>query len=115
MPAHGWVHFGRARRRSPLGHASASHAFALTFACGKEIRIVAPCVTGTVTTNTKHWIECKSCLSCHPRLFYRPEPREHSRELEVRHGEIPVCLKTSTQPGNCFRVGVKSHLGEPDP
>src|SRR5215831_14278218 len=96
------------KRKSALGHPRQPHALALTFAPGKERQIVAPRI-GTPA------IERKSCLHGRSRLVHLAEPRENSRETEMRGGVISVCLKTPAQPSCCFGVGIERHLGESDP
>jgi len=80
-------------RTSPLRHSGQPHALNVTFAPDKESRNVAPCADGiTIAANGEARIERKSRLHCGPRFVQFPEPRQYSREMEIRDGIIPICV-----------------------
>jgi hypothetical protein len=102
-------------RTSALRHPGQSHALNHTVAPGKESRNVAPCVGGiTKAANGEIRIERKSRLHCGPRFVQLPEPRQRSRENEMRGGMVSVCVKSPAQPDDCFGIGTELHLGEAD-
>ena len=49
-----------------------------------------------------------------PRLIQLAEPRQCSREMEMRDGIISVCVEAPAQPDDRFGIGIELHLGEAD-
>src|ERR1700739_4420744 len=70
---------------------------------------------GAVAADGEVRIERKSCLHGSPRLVKRAEPRQSSRELEMRVGVVSVCVEAPAQPDDCFGIEVELHLGEANP
>jgi len=103
-------------RTLPLRHPGHSHALNRPVTPSKEGRIVAPCISGiTKAANGEAWMERKSRLHGGPRFVQLPEPRQHSRESEMRKGKIPVRVETSAHPEDCFGIDTELRLGKADP
>jgi len=66
----------------------------------------------TKAANGEAWIERKSRLHCGPRFAQLPEPRQPSREIEMREGIISVCVEAQAQPEDCVGIGIEVYLGD---
>jgi hypothetical protein len=103
-------------RTSALGHPGHSHALNFAVAPSTEGGIVAQCI-GDITkaANGEAWIERKSRLHCGPRFVQLPEPRQRTREKEMRERVISVSFDAPAQPDDRFSIGIEVHLGDADP
>jgi hypothetical protein len=50
-----------------------------------------------------------------PRFVQLPEPRQRSREMEMRDGIIPVRVEAPAKPDDCFGIGTELRLGNAAP
>ena len=89
----------------------------MRFAPGKVGWIAQPPRIGDIkeAADGEAWIERKPRLNRGVRLVQLPEPRQRSREMEMRDGIVSIGLKAPTKPRDRFGVGIKLYLGKADP
>ena len=98
---------------SPLRHSGHAHALNKAFASSTVGWIVAVCISNiTIATYGEAWIERKPRIHVSPRFVQPSEPRECGREIEMRDGNIPVCVEAPVHPEDCFGIGTKLRLGK---
>jgi hypothetical protein len=99
-----------------LRHPGQPHALKPAVAPSKEGRVVAP-RTGNITIAAcgETRIERKPRFHGSMGLVQLPEPRQRTRELEMRGGIISVFVEAPAKPYDCFGIGIELHFGEADP